>query len=389
MPRVAAVVHDDHPAGSFGEFEIIREIGRGGMGIVYEAQQTSLNRQVALKVLSVGWGFSKQAVIRFQRKAQAAARLHHTNIVPIYTTGMQNQIPYYAMELVRGPSLNQVLKQLRNDSSSTDPSESNSGLSGSQEKSTPAEAGLEAVDGASRSPGTGNDSASRASTVVECHTESLQSSFGLGSGADYFDKIARFVAEVADALEHAHREGVIHRDIKPSNLLLSPDGRVSINDFGLAQMLDHPGVTITGELMGSPRYMSPEQISPDLGPLDHRTDIYSLGVTLYELITLRPAFDGHQRAASGASDSSGTEGASSTQSPDPCGLGNHLSQGHGKGSGTTVPTGRHPGERSAPIRRSSHNYCEADWRPGAHRTLVPAKPCLGGAVHDAGDYHSR
>ncbi|MCA9171025.1 MAG: SUMF1/EgtB/PvdO family nonheme iron enzyme, partial [Planctomycetales bacterium] len=121
------------------------------------------------------------------------------------------------------------------------------------------------------------------------------SSSSLGSGLDYFDNVARMMAEVADALHHAHQEGVIHRDIKPSNLLLGPDGRVQINDFGLARIVEEPGVTMTGELMGSPRYMSPEQVSAHLGKIDHRTDIYSLGATLYELTTLKPAFGGNRR----------------------------------------------------------------------------------------------
>ena len=103
------------------------------------------------------------------------------------------------------------------------------------------------------------------------------------------------IAEVADALEYAHQQGVIHRDIKPSNLLLSPAGRLSVNDFGLARMLEQPGMTITGEIVGTPVYMSPEQITAGRIPLDHRTDIYSLGATLYELLTLQPPFGAEQR----------------------------------------------------------------------------------------------
>ena len=103
------------------------------------------------------------------------------------------------------------------------------------------------------------------------------------------------MADVADALEHAHDEGVIHRDIKPSNLLLSSDGRLSLNDFGLARVLEQPGMTMSGEFVGSPLYMSPEQITAGRAPLDHRTDIYSLGATLYELLTLEPPFPGQQR----------------------------------------------------------------------------------------------
>jgi tetratricopeptide (TPR) repeat protein len=116
-----------------------------------------------------------------------------------------------------------------------------------------------------------------------------------GSAAPYFDHVARLISEVADALEYAHQQGVIHRDVKPSNILLSPAGRLSLNDFGLARLLEQPGMTMTGDLVGTPAYMSPEQITAGRIPLDHRTDIYSLGATLYELLTLRPPFQGQSR----------------------------------------------------------------------------------------------
>ena len=265
---------DESGLRSFGEFEIVREIGRGGMGIVYEAHQPSLNRRVALKVLSVGADFSKNAIFRFQREAEAAARLHHTNIVPIHTTGVENHIPYYAMELVKGPSLDFVLNQLRGDS-------------------TPADARSADAD-SSEKPITDRSKDDVETAIISREETYNEASSSLGSGRDYFDNIARMISEVADALDHAHDEGVIHRDIKPSNLLLGPDGRVQINDFGLARIVEQPSVTGTGELMGSPRYMSPEQIS-DEKKVDHRTDIYALGVTLYELITLKQAFGGNER----------------------------------------------------------------------------------------------
>src|SRR5512139_68289 len=131
-------------------------------------------------------------------------------------------------------------------------------------------------------------------TIAASETHGLSSS-SLTSGSSYFDTVARMVAEVADALDYAHAQGVIHRDIKPSNLLLSPVGRLSLNDFGLARMLEQPGMTISGEFVGSPMYMSPEQITAGRAPLDHRTDIYSLGATLYELLTLQPPFPGVRR----------------------------------------------------------------------------------------------
>lgn len=268
--QLRTTVSSRHRPNEFGEFEIVGEIGRGGMGIVYEAQQPSLNRRVALKVLSVGLDYSKKSIARFKREAEAAARLHHTNIVPIHTTGVDNQVPYYAMELVRGPSLDQVLDQLRQESS--------------QEPEVP-----------SRSNLAEEEQPFRIDTLCNATDNTPSGTSTFRSGVSYYDNVARMIAEVADALEHAHQEGIIHRDIKPSNLLLGPDGRIRISDFGLARIREEPGMTVTGELMGSPRYMSPEQVSVEGSAVDHRADIYSLGVTLYELITLRPAFDAIER----------------------------------------------------------------------------------------------
>lgn len=118
---------------------------------------------------------------------------------------------------------------------------------------------------------------------------------GFATGTKYFDAVATMIADVAKALEHAHDQGVIHRDIKPSNLLLASDGRLSVNDFGLARVLEQPGMTMSGEFVGTPLYMSPEQISAGRAPLDHRTDIYSLGATLYELLTLQSPCRGKTR----------------------------------------------------------------------------------------------
>jgi serine/threonine protein kinase len=261
------------PLQRLGDFEIVREIGRGGMGIVYEARQISLNRKVALKVLGAGLGLTEKAVQRFRREAEAAARLHHTNIVPIYATGEDKGIHYYAMELIEGPSLDHVIRQLRKGDS---PLSSTPTVAPSSAESVPSPPTGPYVPAAPGTPSSGN-------------------SISAASGNDHFDRIARMVAEVADGLEYAQHQGVIHRDIKPSNLLLSPEGRLSINDFGLARLLEEPGMTMTGEFVGTPAYMSPEQITSGRVPLDHRTDIYSLGATLYELLTLQPPFTGERR----------------------------------------------------------------------------------------------
>jgi serine/threonine protein kinase len=259
------------PGERVGDFEIGREIGRGGMGVVFEARQVSLKRKVALKILATGLGLSAKAVERFRREAEAAARLHHTNIVPVYASGEANGIHYYAMELIAGPSLAEVIQHLRQ------PSVSTSGIDTPADKKSPqtAATGPFVPD----LPGKG---ATGSSASTHSHSE-------------HFDWIARAIAGVADGLEYAHRQGEIHRDIKPPNLLLAPDGRLSVNDFGLARLLEQPGMTLTGEFVGTPAYMSPEQITAGRAPLDQRTDIYALGATLYELLTLRRPFPGQRR----------------------------------------------------------------------------------------------
>jgi serine/threonine protein kinase len=268
-----------------GDFAIVRELGRGGMGVVYEARQVSLNRPVALKVLSGGLGLTGKAVQRFRREAEAAAKLHHTNIVPVYATGEEDGTHFYAMELIEGPSLDHVIRQLRQENRSVPvPGEPGRVSAGSPR-------------GAHATPLPNPDATGPYVAQADSSAPSPPplSSSSLGSGSPYFDAVARMVAEVADALDYAHQNGVIHRDIKPSNLLLSPQGRLSINDFGLARVLEQPGMTLTGEFVGTPAYTSPEQITAGRIPVDHRTDIYSLGATLYELLTLQPPFTGKQR----------------------------------------------------------------------------------------------
>jgi hypothetical protein len=191
--------------------------------------------------------------------------------VPVYAVGEQDGTHFYAMELIQGPSLDHVVKQLKEAVGKR-----------SAPEATPT-AQPEVGQTGPYVPGGSSDSSG-----------GLTSS-SLSSGGAYFDAAARMIADVADALDYAHRQGVIHRDIKPSNLLLSPDGRLSINDFGLARVLEQPGLTTTGELVGTPAYMSPEQITAGRVPVDHRTDIYSLGATLYELLTLQPPFTGPSR----------------------------------------------------------------------------------------------
>ena len=243
------------------DFEILGKLGQGGMGEVYRAQQVSLNRPVALKLLPPYWCWTPKARWRFHREAQAAAKLHHTNIVAVYAEGEEQGICYYAMELIDGPSLDQVIQELRADECSVTQSQ---------------KAGAKA-----NSPQT------------ESHGSD---SSGLGkSSRERFDTIATWIASLADALGYAHEEGVVHRDVKPSNVMLGKDGRVRLTDFGLARLANEPGMTVTGEVLGTPRYMSPEQVLADGTQVDGRADIYSLGATLYELLTLQAPFIGETR----------------------------------------------------------------------------------------------
>jgi hypothetical protein len=264
---------EEEPANRrLGDFQVVRELGRGGMGVVFEARQLSLNRKVALKVLYAGLGVTSTSVARFHREAEAAARLHHSNIVPVYATGEHDGTHFYAMELIDGPSLDHFLKRLK---------------TGSGSKNSPQMIATPPAELVQTAPYVEGSSSTASGTEL--------STTPLFWDSAYFDSAARMIADVADALEHAHKNGVIHRDIKPSNLLLSPDGRLSVNDFGLARLLEQPGMTMTGEFVGTPAYMSPEQIAAGRTPLDHRTDIYSLGTTLYELLTLCPPFAGERR----------------------------------------------------------------------------------------------
>ncbi len=256
-----------------GDFEILGELGRGGMGVVYRARQLSLNRIVALKLLSTGLVQSERSVTRFMREAQAAARLHHTNIVPIYAQGQEGDYFYYAMELVEGEPLDQVLRRER-------------------ETSVGQAQTVKLKD--TRPRQTTSRPLSSATALLRSAVSTVglaRSSRRLGPARDY-KRIVRLMAGVAEGLHHAHEQGVVHRDIKPQNLLLGPDGELHITDFGLARMLDEPGLTRSTEMVGTPAYMSPEQITGPGTAIDRRTDVYALGVTLYVMLTLQRPFEG-------------------------------------------------------------------------------------------------
>ncbi|MCK4657972.1 MAG: protein kinase [Phycisphaerae bacterium] len=259
-------------------YRIERELGRGGMGIVYEAFHTRLHRRVALKVLPALVRMTHpQAVQRFEMEAVCAARLHHTNIVPIYECGEVNNVYYYTMELVEGFPVSQVIRE-----------------AGSSVWAQSRLKGSSTVSGVGFPTDTDTADSARA-TVKPSSKFSVRSSriSSFFSTSDtYYRQVARWMAEVADALQYSHEQGVVHRDIKPSNLILCDDGRMMVTDFGLAKAADQDSITIMGTVVGTLRYMSPEQASPGTCEVDYRTDIYSLGATLYEMLVFQPVFLG-------------------------------------------------------------------------------------------------
>ena len=273
-----------------GDFDLLHEIGRGGMGVVYEAQQRSLHRRVALKILPVGLGLTAQAVQRFQREAQAAAQLHHTHIVPVYAVGEEQGCHYYAMELIEGQPLAAILRELRGEGSSPLLQAAVSRMAAPIAHASAAETAT------ARGPDPGDAAPPPASGQAAATSHGPTSLSDASSGSrQRFDTAARLIADVADALHYAHGRGIVHRDVKPANLLLSGDGRLCVTDFGLARVSQEPGMTVSGSFLGTPAYMSPEQIAAGRVKVDHRTDVYSLGAVLYELLTLERPFPGEGR----------------------------------------------------------------------------------------------
>jgi len=287
-----------------GDFRILREIGRGGMGIVYEAEQISLGRRMALKVVPFASVLDERQLTRFRNEARAAASLDHPNIVQVHSVGCERGVHYYAMQFVEGQTLAELIAELRRDRrGNSSVATSEAGLPAVR-AATPVEGSppvdesrplVEAVpDGDlrggpnARHPGT---PAMETPTLAHGKT-STEASTG---SREFFRMVASWGVQAAEGLEHAHQLGIVHRDIKPSNLLIETRGQLRITDFGLAQIQSDVNLTMTGDVLGTLRYMSPEQAQGDRRVLDHRTDVYSLGVTLYESLTLEPPFASHDR----------------------------------------------------------------------------------------------
>lgn len=264
-----------------GDFRLVRELGRGGMGVVYEAEQLSMNRKVALKILPFAPLLDERRLMRFKNEVRAAANLDHPHIVSIYSVGEGRGVHYYAMQLIRGQSLAVVINHLRN---STTPIGTHSISDAVSEATLPHNTGI--LDD--------SDSSSLSLTVA-----GLSSNMNRGDSSptvvmrrsDFYRDVARLGLQAALALQHAHVRGIVHRDIKPGNLLVNDQGELWITDFGVARIEEDAGLTMTGDLLGTMRYMAPEQAAGDKEIIDQRADIYSLGITLYELVALQPAFE--------------------------------------------------------------------------------------------------
>ncbi|MEZ5967135.1 MAG: serine/threonine-protein kinase [Planctomycetota bacterium] len=221
-----------------GDYRVVREIGRGGMGVVYEAQQLSIPRRVALKVLPPHFTLSARRIERFRREAAAAGRLRHPGLVQIYEVGESAGTHFFAMEFVEGKSLAHVLCE-----------------------------------------------------VVERGGGPADVDLGVAGGGAYLTQVAEVVAQIAETLAFAHENGIVHRDVKPQNVLIASDRRVRVVDFGLAKDVDLGSLSRSGEFAGTPHYVSPEQAS-GRASVDHRSDVFSLGVVMYQLLTLDLPFDG-------------------------------------------------------------------------------------------------
>ena len=286
-----------------GDYGILRELGRGGMGIVYEAEQRSLARRVAVKILPKHVLLLDRHLQRFQREAQTAARLQHTNIVPVFGAGEHEGLHYYVMPLVRGVGLDEVIGALR---SSSLPGGDAGTISRGNEP-TVSSASLRRCRWRSRQRVAGRglpyDSARAAALVRQLIARKFPDAAAERAGGPLppasrlaplpdgaalpaWRWAARIGLQAAEALRYAHAQGTLHRDIKPGNLLIDEDGNVCVADFGLARAVERAETGPTSEVAGTLRYMAPEQ---RCGRADERSDVYALGLTLYELLTLQPA----------------------------------------------------------------------------------------------------
>jgi WD40 repeat protein/serine/threonine protein kinase len=285
------------PLEQLGDYRILREIGRGGMGVVYEAEQQALGRRVALKVLLGPAAQDAKMLARFRRESRTAAQLHHTNIVPVFDVGQQGDLCYYAMQFIRGQALDEVFRELQRLRAGSTPGSAKEAAAaagplaqslcaGKFEPAAASEIVEHELEPNAVEPVPGSADTTAAALPDHAELSSVASNYQC-----YCRNVARLGLQAAQALAYAHAHGIIHRDIKPANLLLDTSGVLWVSDFGLVKTQDG-ALTDTGDLVGTLRYMAPERFR---GECDTRADVYALGLTLYELLVLRPAFEGKDR----------------------------------------------------------------------------------------------
>ena len=263
-----------------GDYRILREVGRGGMGVVYAAEQVSLGRHVALKALLPEYQARHRFLERFRREARAAGRLHHTNIVPVFGVGESDGTHYYVMQYIAGVGLDQVIRDVRRLRSKAGQDIPASPPSADETLSVAVAHGM--IGGR-----TEVNQPQENSCPISAESSQLIHDRG------YFRSAATLALQAARALNHAHTNGIVHRDIKPSNFLLDVQGNLWVTDFGLAKTDEASDLTGSHDILGTMRYMSPERFADQ--PIDGRADIYALGLTLYEMLALRPAFAEYDR----------------------------------------------------------------------------------------------
>ena len=251
--------------GELGDYRIVREVGRGGMGVVYEAEQLSLHRRVALKVLPFAAVLEPQRLQRFKNEAIAMASLDHPNVVKVYGVGVERSIHFLAMQFIDGNTLADLIDARK------------------RPKTPLPDA---------QSPEFAQPLATHRSTqaVAFATTQGLSRT----DRKQHEQQIIRWAIQAAEALSHAPGLGIVHRDIKPSNLIIDSQAQLWVADFGLAQFSSDASLTTSGALLGTLRYMRPEQ-AVGTASVDHRTDIYSLGVSLYDTISSEGVFPGDDR----------------------------------------------------------------------------------------------
>ncbi len=280
-PNRKSLFHKVEQLRQIGDYHIIREVGRGGMGIVFEAIHESLGRRVAIKVMPTPLVNGEQFVERFKRESKSAAKLHHTNIVSVFGIGRQEGFHYYVMDFVDGQSLSNVISGLRKVHSRFTSQASQTTQEGHDNSDTKLK-----FDDCGKPPAT---KISPAQNSDDTPGSSAAKERRLGNDrARHFRWAARIGANIADALAYAHESRILHRDIKPANIILDRKGIVWITDFGLAKdNSEELNLTKTGDVIGTPQYLAPESLE---GKYDQRSETYCLGLTLYELVTLRPAY---------------------------------------------------------------------------------------------------